>query len=65
MSSNDVYDLPEDYRISLQDEQEEYMNDEAGYYGHASLDPLEILIAEEEAEELQAELDREAEEGGE
>lgn len=57
--SNDVYDLPEDYRVSLpqDDGPPEYLNDEAGYYADASLDPLELLIAEEEAE-----LEREEEE---
>ena len=60
----DVYDLPDEYRISLplDDGEPEFLNDEAGYYGDASLDPLEILIAEEEAEELLAELDRERDE---
>ena len=51
--NDDVYDLPPEYRVPLADDSSpEFMNDEAGYYADSSLDPLEQLIAEEEANGL-------------
>ena len=63
MSGKDVYDLPDDYRVSLpqDDGPPEFMNDEAGFYADSSLDPLEILLAEEEAELAAEEADSDVE----